>query len=67
MTANKSPAPRANAASRADFLPINAPANIAEANATPSLAALYLARRFGLSLPLAALVARLAEIGGALA
>ena len=67
MTTNKNPAPRANAESRANHLPICASTNSTLADATPSLAAFYLARRFGLSILLAAFVARLAELGRALA
>ena len=34
--------------------------------ASPDMAAYYVARRYGLPMPVAALIARLAELGGAL-
>ena len=66
MTRDEIPAPRANAEGRANHLSICTSTNSTNADATPSLAAMYLARRLGLSVLLAALVARLAELGGAL-
>ena len=67
MKANENPAPRANAESRAEPIIQLMANNSTTGEPTPDLAVCYIAKRFGLSFPLAALVARLADLGGALA
>lgn len=67
MKANERPAPRANAESRAEPTYHSTRIRITTEDARPDFAARYIATRYGLSARWAALVARLAEIGGALA
>jgi hypothetical protein len=61
----RSPAPRANAGNRAEVIRNYVSFTIARTEPEANFAALYLARRFGLALPLARTVAALANIGRA--
>jgi hypothetical protein len=61
----RSPAPRANAENRAEVIRNDASFTIARTEPEANFAPLYLARRFGLVLPLARAVAALANIGRA--
>ncbi len=67
MSTKENPAPRANAESRAEPIDHSTRKGITTEGARPDFAAGYIATRYGLSAGWAALVARLAEIGGALA
>ena len=63
----RSPAPRANAGNRAEVVRSNETSHtIARPEPEPDFATVYVARRYGLPMPIAAVVARLAELGGAL-
>ena len=63
----RSPAPRANAGNRAEVTRNGASHSILNQEPEANLAALYVARRFGLSGPLARVVVALAGLGRALA
>jgi hypothetical protein len=60
----RSPAPRANAGNRAEVIRNETSHTITEPEA--DFAAIYLARRFGLTVPLAHAIAALANLGRAL-
>jgi hypothetical protein len=61
----RSPVPRANAENRAEVLCNKTSHTIARIEAEADFAAIYLARRFGLSAPLAHAIAALANLGRA--
>ncbi len=66
MTKKENPAPRVNAEGRAQQIQEqHGSVNIARGEA-PDFAATYVALRYRLPLPIAAVIARLAELGGAL-
>lgn len=62
----RSPAPRANAESRAEPIDRSKRNGITADEAKPDFAAHHIATRFGLSAQWKALVARLVDLGGAL-
>jgi hypothetical protein len=64
MNMNKSPAPRANAGNRGNRK-LTRTADSTKQIAPPDFAAHYLANRYRIPLPIAAVIARLAELGGA--
>ena len=66
MTTKENPAPRANAGSRANRNSLTRTADNTKPSLPPDFAAHYLANRDGIPLPIAAVIARLAELGGAL-
>ena len=59
----RSPAPRVNAENRAEVIRNDGSFTIARTEPEANFAALYLARHFGLALPLARTVATLANFG----
>ena len=59
-------APRANAGNRTEVVPNEAPFTIAKPKPEGDFAALYLARRYRLPLPMARTVAALANLGRAM-
>jgi hypothetical protein len=61
----RSPAPRANAENRAEGIRNDASSTTAHAESEADFAAVFAARRFGLTLPLARTIAALASIGRA--
>ena len=61
----RSPAPRANAGNRAKVVRNETSYTIARPEAEADFAAVYLARRFGLAMPLAHVIAALAKLGRA--
>jgi hypothetical protein len=61
----RSPAPRANAENRAEVIRNGFTFTIANPEPEADFAALYLARRYGLPLPMARTVAALANLGRA--
>jgi hypothetical protein len=61
----RSPAPRANAENRAEGIRNNASLTITSTEPEANFAAIYLARRFGLALPIARTIAALASLGRA--
>jgi hypothetical protein len=62
----RSPAPRANAGNRAEVIRNETSHTIARTEPEADFAAIYLARRFGLAIPLAHAIAALANVGRAL-
>jgi hypothetical protein len=62
----RSPAPRANAGNRANRKSLTRTADSTKPSAPPDFAAHYLANRYRVPLPIAAVIARLAELGGGL-
>jgi hypothetical protein len=62
MTTRENPAPRANARNRADRKSPNKASDTTNPVASPDIMTAYLANRFHLPLPIAALVARLAKL-----
>jgi hypothetical protein len=62
----RSPAPRGNAENRAEVVRNKTSLTIGSAEPEADFAAVYLARRFGLAMPLAHVIAALAQLGGAL-
>ena len=63
----RSPAPRANAGNRAEVVIRNETSHtIARAEPEADFSVIYLARRFGLAMPLARAIAALANLGRAL-
>jgi hypothetical protein len=67
MTAKENPAPRANAENRANKVALAGKASSIKEAAPPAFAAMFVAHRYRLPLPVAALVARLAKLALALA
>lgn len=61
----RSPAPRANAENRAEVVRNDFACTTASPEQEADFAALYLARRFGLAMPLACAIAALASLGRA--
>jgi len=61
----RSPAPRANAGNRAEVVRNKTSYTITRTEPEADFAALYLARRFGLTMPLAHVIAALARLGRA--
>ncbi len=61
----RSPAPRANAGNRAEVVRNKTSHTIARPEPEADFAAVYLARRFGLAMPLAHAIAALARLGRA--
>ncbi len=59
----RSPAPRANAGDRAEVVRNRTSYTIARPESEADFAAVYLARRFGLAMPLAHAIAALANLG----
>jgi hypothetical protein len=62
----RSPAPRANARNHAEVIRNETSRTIARAEREADFAVIYLARRFGLAMPLAHALAALANLGRAL-
>jgi hypothetical protein len=61
----RSPAPRANAGNRAEVIRNKTSHSNARTEPEADFAAIYLARRFGVAMPLARLIASLANLGRA--
>jgi hypothetical protein len=66
MTDKENPAPRANAGGRAHHAQQQYGAPSMKSDETRDFATLHVARRYRLPVPIAAVVARLAELGGVL-
>ena len=62
----RSPAPRANAENRANSKSVRRTTDSTKPIGPPDFASSYIAHRYRLSMPVAALVARLAELGRAM-
>ena len=62
----RSPAPRWRAGNRAEVIRNETPLSIARTEPEADFAGIYLARRFGLAIPLAHAIAALANVGRAL-
>jgi hypothetical protein len=66
MTGEENPAPRANAGNRANRKSLTKTSNSTKPSAPPDFAAHHLANRYRIRLPIAAVIARRAELGEAL-